>query len=781
MKHLITFLLAFMLLLPASRAHFATGQFSRPLYFIENKGQVHLPEHYKGPAVQYVLRLEGGLTAYISSGSISYSFTKNTEKVSKSYRMDMVLKGANTNAIPVADGQQPYYEQYHTTAYNGKVHSYARLTYKNIYPGIDWVLYVRDGQLEYDFVVHPGADVNNIQVRYDGAKSLQLKDDKVIATSPAGSLIECNLFAYEQETGQLISAHYRLKNKTLSFTAADHEGTLVIDPTLAWATYFGGSADDDALAVVVDGTKAVYIAGNTYSVDLVTTTGAWQSSSHGIDDGFIARFDTSGQLIWSTYFGGEDEDVIESLALDTMGHLFASGQTQSTTGIATPGAYQMFNAGGDYGDVFLAKFDTSGVLMWATYYGGDSSDENGRLVTDLQGNIFVSGYTGSNNGIATPGSYQPVHGGGTPFYEDGFLAKFNTAGNRLWGTYFGGSGSDYINDIAISSHGEVYIHGTTSSTSHIAANAVYQNTNAGLSDAFLAKFNNNGNIIWSTYYGGSEYETAGTISISGDTALYIGGVTNSDTGIATPGAYHPNNSLPHASNSYLAKFDSSGYLKWGTYYGNDTASLFTRIFSSDNDVYGNIYIVGETSCANLSTTGVYQEFYGGIDDGYITNFTPAGQLISCSYFGGGYEDFCLDIDCSNGIYIVGATKSATGIATPNAFQEYINGPANSFRDAFLARFDSLTGPVNLPLLQSPDLQVHLYPNPAQNVVFLQHEMLTNARLRIYDIQGRIEKEQKLQQNAGIETILIDDLMAGTYIWELESDMSNVKGKLVVIK
>jgi len=296
-------------------------------------------------------------------------------------------------------------------------------------------------------------------------------------------------------------------------------------------TYFGGNDKDYCYAIATDGYSNVYLTGETYSTTEFASTGAFDETMNGSSDGFLVKFSSTGSRIWSTYFGGDSQDWCSSIATDTSGNVYLTGTTDSPTDIASTGAYDVTLGVGC--DAFLAKFSSSGSRIWASYYGGLAMDEGFDIKTDASEFIYLTGYTGSTTDIASSWAYDTKFGGNF----DAFLAKFSSTGIRIWGTYYGGSGVETGNKLAIDSSGFVYICGNTSSTTDIASTGAYDATLSGEYDAFLVKFTSNGSRIWGTYFGGNDKDYFNAIATDGYSNLYVGGSTSSTTDIASAGAY----------------------------------------------------------------------------------------------------------------------------------------------------------------------------------------------------------------------------------------------------
>jgi hypothetical protein len=380
---------------------------------------------------------------------------------------------------------------------------------------------------------------------------------------------------------------------------------------------------------------------------------------------------------WSTYFGGSDLDAGFNVATDAAGNVYMTGQTSSLTGIATPGSHQSVYGGGA-NDAYLAKFGPSGNLIWATYYGGTDSDYGYAIKVDASGNIYLVGYTSSTNAIVTPGTYQTIFNGTT----EAFLVKFNSSGTRLWGTYYGGPLFELASGVATDAAGNVYMAGYTQSTSGIASAGGFQTTSGGLTDAFLAKFNANGNILWSTFYGGAGDDYANDVATDNLGNVVMCGSANSNSGIASAGGFQ--NTLNAGSqDAFVVKFDANGNRLWGTYYGGVQLEQGTGIAVSGS----TIYLAGETASTTNIASGGFQNSFGGFRDAFLVKFDGAGNRIWATYYGGSNVEEGEDVgtDQYGNVFLAGDTYSPNNgdtIATPNGFQTSLTGSENHFLAAF---------------------------------------------------------------------------------------------------
>ncbi len=323
-----------------------------------------------------------------------------------------------------------------------------------------------------------------------------------------------------------------------------------------WGTYYGSTATDFGYSVATDASGNVYMTGYTNDNSGKFGSGGFQNSSGGGNDAYLVKFDANGTRLWSTYFGGTGDDQGYNVAVDGNGDVYLSGQTSSSSNIASNGAFQTIYGGGTY-DAFLAKFNSAGNLLWSTYF-GDAGDDEGRAVTiDALGNVSLVGRTTSTNNIATGGALQTAYGGGT---YDAFVSQFDLNGNQLWATYYGDANDDEGLAITSDGTGNIYFTGVTGSNSNMTTGGAYQTTyGGGTYDGLIVALDVNGNLLWATYYGGSgQDEGRGIKATAGN--LYLAGRTASASGIASGGAFQTTfGGVPY--DAFLVRFDFNGNLK----------------------------------------------------------------------------------------------------------------------------------------------------------------------------------------------------------------------------
>jgi hypothetical protein len=687
-------------------------------FFIENKGQIR--DQFNNPMNQIDFVLHGsGLNVFIGAGRIYYQFARpeknsisewqqktdleNKFKFPKPaaaaknqrydlYRLEMELSGADLNTTPRMEEPAGATFNYYLPGCGANgikdVAAYRRIVYPNIYPGTDWVIYLKDGKLKYDFILHEGAVASNIIIQYKGAQNQILKPDgSLTVTTPLGQITEEAPVAWTEKDHTPVRINFTPGNTGWGFAIAPWKGSLVLDPGLSWSTYYGGNGMEVTEDVHTHNVN-VYITGCTTSLNQIATSGTYQTTYYGgvEGDAFLASFGSNGSLLWATYYGGNANDLGYSIATDPSGDIYLAGYTESGTGIATPGAHQT-DYGAGFNDAFLAKFNSLGQRIWSTYYGGSGPDYGHSVVVD-GGYVYLCGLTYSTTAIATPGSYQSTlttSGGNT---GNGFLAKWDFNGNLQWGTYFGAGTTTASSVTAGQDHG-IYITGATDANIALSTTGSHQSALAGLNDNFLAKFNAAGQRQWATYFGGTANESTFPVVMAGeDDHIYIAGITYSFNQISTAGTSRPVYS--NGVDGYLASFTPAGVQEWGTYVGPGNTSNGITVSDISMGNCGTVYVVGDVYPSvglNTSQDALRQVAGGGTYDGALVRYDASGKSNYCSYIGGTAQDNITGVALSDdgNLYVLGMTESTSDIATDGAYQSIYAGT----RDAFLMKFQDI--------------------------------------------------------------------------------------------
>ncbi len=719
MRHILLFLFLFF-----ASYSFAQNK-NQSIGFKENKGQIIDQKGKPNPDVKYLLNTSG-LNVQIKTNGFSYDIyeTKKhplTEKQKAKlrpslhpetdkekvpdytleyiyHRIDIDFVNSNPKVELITEEKSKDYDNYYNVPNKPDgvlmVHQYQQITYKNIYPNIDVVFSIPKDSLkavEYNFVVHPKGKISDIQLKFNGAKT-DLVDNKIKMQVRFGEIDETLPMSWTEDgkCKKEISVGYtKIKNNVYGFKSAENVSgkTVVIDPvpTRLWGTYYGDERNihytlGDA-SISTDSSGNAYMTGTTTaSNSSYTTTGAHQSSippyHYGSSNGIIVKFSTDGNRLWGTYYGGEGLNSINDLKIDSQNNLVITGNTPSTSNISTTGTYKP-NISGD-SDAFLVKFNDSGIRLWGTYFGGESSDSAYALDLDKDNNIYIVGGTSSKTNIAINSNFQTQLNDG--YYTiDGFLAKFNFDGNLIWSTYVGGEDRDALETIVVKDN-YLITGGYTNSFTNISTVGVFQENHSLVThdEGVVYKFSLNGQRIWATYYGGEYTDYVYTVETDNDDNIYLGGMTGSKTNMTTPGCF---DSSGQTYGGFFAKLDSNGQRIWGSYLGD--AIVYSIIFKN-NSIY-----LGATNnsswSTNLTTPCAYIPNNYNYSQGYIGKFSKQGNIIWGTFVGGWstFETTRITFDNNNSIFVAGISMQAAGIADSNSYQSSVLG---SFSNYFLMKF-----------------------------------------------------------------------------------------------
>ncbi len=680
--------------------------------FIENKGQI-LDQNqqqnkdvlflYSGKGIKIQLRKSGYSYELFSVDGVPKSTNKKFQEPEDllktkmtTNRVDVDFVGINSNFEVVPEQKSVSSASYFISGNKiTDVHSFNKISYKNIFPKIDIEFILNEDQdfpFKYNIILNPGADIEKIKFLVKGASLIKTDNGDIAIATPAGIINETIPYSYYSTfPDKKVQVDFIVKNNTVSFVA-DYNRTqkFIIDPSTnrIWGTYYGGTSLDYCTATDIDGQNNVYITGYTLSTTNIATSGVYQSIINGSFDIYLAKFNSNGARIWATYFGGSSVEAAYGMCMSSNGNIYLCGDTFSTSGVATASAHQTLYGGG-VDDALLVKFDSTGQLLWSTYYGGLLHDIATGVVEDSNGNVIMSGHSESSTAVATSGSYNNVYAGG----YDVFIVKFDSTGVRQWGTYYGDLDVDESLAIDCDALNNIYITGFTKSSNNIATPSGHQTSYNGLQDAFVAKFNPTGTtLLYGSYYGGpgNDQGTAIKIDVLGN--IFFVGNTTSSTGISIPSSYQP--VIGSADDGFIVRFNAAGVRQWATYFGgNDVDYIADLIFDSNK----NLLFCGSTMSTNaISSTSAYQPNLSVINlyDSYFEKFNTNGIRMHGTYFGGSSNDNGrgITIDNLGKIYIAGETSSVDSITSLGAFNTVWSGGD----DAFLAKFCIAPQPTIFP-------------------------------------------------------------------------------------
>lgn len=642
-----------------------------PLSFELNQGQANPQVRFLSRGAGYELFLTGS-EAVVVMGKLTTAKNRAEEKSQKPLAaqlsvLRMQLAGSNAlAAVRGADelpGRTNYFIGRDPSQWHTNIRQYSKVRYHDVYPGVDLVYYGNQGQLEHDFVVAPGADVSQIRFSLSGAQTMSVNaDDDLMLAMSNGELKLKKPIAYQEIAGvhQPVASRYTLDDGEVRLDVGDYDRSraLVIDPVLSYVSYLGGSNDDaqDSISVAVDPGGNAYIATGTLSADFPVTAGAFQ-----------------------TTYGG-----------------------------APPVCSQAANT--ICGDVVITKVSPNGSqLIYSTYLGGSSGEYPFGLAVDAHGAAYVAGYTESTDFPVTAGAFQTTFAGRTPVCPgvyfpcgDGFVTKLSSSGASLvYSTYIGGTGDDYIENIAIDQSGNVYATGTTDSLDYPITAGALQTTlpcNYNLcGSAFVTKLNASGTALaYSTYLGGTSGSDGYGIGVDRSGNVYTVGNTPSTNFPITASAFQKyvtqglcgNPPAYQCGDLYITKLNSTGdAVLYSTFMGGKG---YDNPYGLALDSQARVYITGFTASPDFPTTPkAYQRKFAGAvchqwyglfcANGFLAKIdtTKSGpaSLVYSTFYGGALE------------------VQATAVAVNAAGKAFITGwtfadPLSVNGDAFLAEFDA---------------------------------------------------------------------------------------------
>jgi len=323
-------------------------------------------------------------------------------------RLDMDLDGINPDCKLFRGKVIPYYENFYGPSYQKgimRVRMYSEIIYENIYPGIDLSFFTKNKELHYKFILHSGGNIEDIRYAFRGTRPHETLGSTNILTS-VGSLIG-NVAVSDNANNQVF--RFFTHNDNISYKLAKQgkaSGDIIIEENLLWENRFPIDEQGNVWAVETDSYGSIYISGRTNN-DTGLSLNGHQDLYGGDIDAFIVKMNSEGVKQWATYYGGVTSENGSGLATDTQGNVYLTGETGAMEGISSGGHQD--SIGGSY-DAFIAKFDSNGIRLWSTYYGGEGSDLGTGIATDDDDNVYLLGITNSTEGISFEG-HQNSHGG----------------------------------------------------------------------------------------------------------------------------------------------------------------------------------------------------------------------------------------------------------------------------------------------------------------------------------------------------------------------------------
>ncbi len=687
-----------------SRAEAQAAYGKLPLHFEANRGQTD------------------GQVKFLSRGHGYGLYLTETETVLKlrneSSVLRMKLLGANPHphvaGLDKLPGKTNYFIGSDPQKWRTDVPTYAKVKYEAVYPGVDVVYYGTQGrELEYDFIVAPGADPKAIRLSFEGADKLELDRGGDLVLRLADKPLHLRKpVVYQEKDGvkQVITSSYAMTaEREVGFDIAAYDASrpLVIDPVLAYSTYLGGSGQDAGLEIAVNAHGSAFVTGLTTSLDFPPAPAAPKLGPGGGYDAFVVKLNAAGSaLVYSTYLGGSDDENFHGnisyggIAIDENDQAYVTGLTKSKDFPAMAGALSV-NLNG-YSDAYVTKLNAAGnAMLYSTFLGGKGFDGGQGIAVDQFGQAYVTGQDESGD-LPIVNGFQPVHSAGcSSGYKDGFVAKLNAAGGALlYSSYFGGSACNLGWGIAVDSAQNVYVMGETVTPNFPTTANAFDPTFNGVADIFITKMNTNlagpASLSYSAFLGGSGEERVGySGSVAVDPTgqfIHVTGLTASVAPADFPikNAAQPLPNGPY--DAFITKLDTTQpydplkptadqpQLVYSTYLGGGGGESGAGIAV---DINGNAYVAGSSGGTFPSTPGMPTCSDPGA---FVVKLNAAGSIKYAACLSGAGQDTGLDVavDPAGSAYVTGFSESAN-FPLVNPLQPVFAGGGAPPSDGFVTK------------------------------------------------------------------------------------------------
>ena len=677
---------------------YSWSSIAQNLFFIENKGQWNIPFESKIDIANGALFLEENALTFnfVDASSFTHQHEAKAQNDSLSahaYRWEFLK--ANTPVISYSKPLEGKHNYFTNRQRVSNLKKYQKVTYNDLYDGIDYTIYTYGDGLKYDWIVHPNAKPSDIKMKLEGVDQIDLREGRLHLHTSLNLITEERPFAYQWIDNEKVDVEcqFILKNKKLSFDFPDGYNPnyeLIIDPEMIFSSYSGSVASNFGYTATYDDYGFLYAGGTAYDIGYPITVGAYQTAYNGGivgNDVVLTKYDTTGSfLIYSTYLGGSGDEVPHSLIVYEE-ELFVLGTTGSADFPVTENAFDnTFNGGPllavngvgvNYSngcDIYVSRLsDDGGELLSSTFLGGTDNDGfnsslslrynyadqmRGEIDIDSEGNCYIASSTFSNDFPIVNSLIQPANNGG----QDGVLVKMdNSLETILWSSYWGGSSDDALYSLALDDDNNIYAAGGTSSTNLTTSATAYASDYLGGSvDAFVTHFSNDGgNIINSTYFGSDQYDQSYFIELDNDGEVYLLGQSLA-----------PNNTLV-----FNAVFSQPNSGQFVCKLSSDLSSLeFSTVFGSGSggiDISPTAFLVD--ACNRIYCSG-----WGGATND-ATNLGPGGNTLNLVTT---FDAFQSDTDGSD-FYLIIFEDNANTLSYASFFggdqaEEHVDGGTSRF-------------------------------------------------------------------------------------------------------
>jgi Beta-propeller repeat len=737
-----------------------------PPSFIENRGQ--------WPGDVAMLVQGKGYNLWVKNGELLYDLFRvapaagspaaaasGLERVGTVVRMEFVGASASAAARGLLSrrGYNNYFVGSDPARWATHVALYEEARIERLYPGVDALLRIEDGEIRYDLLLAPGADPAAVQVRYHGVGGVAVEEsgDLVLATS-LGQLRQRKPYAYQMdgEVRRTVPCSFTTRGDgSVAFELGSYDRTrpLVIDP-LIYSTVLGGGVHDAAYDMKTDGRKNIFLTGWTFSPRFPVRTGGYSEKFTGdsaYSDLFVTKLNSEdGAIVYSTFIGGAMNDVANALELDTAGNVYLAGSTESWNFPATRGALDTTHSSPGTPDVFVTKLSADGArLLYSTFIGGTKSDEAFALAIDSVGNAYVGGSTYSANYPTLRPAFDTAIRG--DIFADAFIAKLSADGSHLlYSTYIGGEQSDQINDIAVDKNGRAYLAGGTWSTEFpLTANASRRRNlspgNGHEQDAFVALLANDGQSLhFSTYLGGYRFDVANAVAVDPTGHAVICGETRS-ANFPVHRPYDTANQNEKKPDAFVTRIDPvDGELVRSVVIGGGGEDV---AYDLGMNRAGTLVVCGITNSVNFPvTSGAHDIAHPDTTDidGFFALLDSVAFTVNyATYIGGGRNDFAhaIAVDADRDIYIAGATASTDYPTTTGPYVQSGGGATSVMVSRFSFKPASISSGRGARVLAG----ITIAPNPTHGstrVAFPDNGLLLHdgSTITLFNTLGQVVME-----------------------------------------
>jgi Secretion system C-terminal sorting domain len=523
-----------------------------------------------------------------------------------------------------------------------------------------------------------------------------------------------------------------------------------------WAYSFGGAYGESGNGITKDSQGNIYVAGTFQSGSINIGNLVLQNTASGLDDVMLIKFSPTGQPIWVRNAGSINSlERCNAVAVDSADNVIISGYFASF-GMSFDSSTTISNSAGTTDEIFVAKYNSNGTLLWATSLAGDGQERVNTVCTDGQGNTYLGGWYGtltpSLGGLTLPNASG----------KGGFVFKLNAAGAPVWVKTQQSSGIEEIYSVTCDPFGNVIATGLFQSNSMTVDGVTITNSNTNnTSDAFVVKYDSTGNLHWVRSFEGSGYETPYDVSADQDGNIYTSGVYFSPTFSANTLSV----SNAGQGDTYIMKLDSAGNEQW---LRSANGILNDQAISGTVNENNEYCVGGLFNSPSISSNGltINRTQVPNTSDLLVLRYNQSGSIIGGSIaHGTGLSSVVADIiDAPNGQYHV--TGYFTGQNVYVGSTTFTNNAVGGARDFFIAEVtNTFTG-----IEEETEMgTIVVYPNPASTEVTLQFpKAVTNAEIRITDLSGKILQTTNGYAGTNIQ-ISMAGLAAGHYLLSITEE------------